>query len=111
MDNESFLDFMERSNAIFNLSKIDHNSPPHESDSDETDGQDDGQDENQFYNSDSSSSDGDERDQAHTSEAIERHVPNAPRFTTEDITYNNDTNNQGNFPSASSVDPLSDNLF
>ena len=57
MDNESFLDLMARTNAVFNLSEADHLISPHESESDETDCE--GGDN---PNSDSASSDGEEGD-------------------------------------------------
>nr|XP_017239404.1 PREDICTED: uncharacterized protein LOC108212188 [Daucus carota subsp. sativus] len=104
MDNESFLDLMARTNAVFNLSEADHLISPHESESDETDGED-GDD----PNSDSASSEGEEGDNPST--AFSTHVPIAPWFSTEAFTYNNVTNNSGDFSSASSVNPLGSSIF
>ncbi|KAL1822973.1 hypothetical protein ACET3Z_009751 [Daucus carota] len=104
MDNESFLDLMARTNAVFNLSEADHLISPHESESDATDGED-GDD----PNSDSASSEGEEGDNPST--AFSTHVPIAPWFSTEAFTYNNVTNNSGDFSSASSVNPLGSSIF
>ena len=40
MDSESFLDMMERINAVFNLSETGHFMSPHESENNETDSED-----------------------------------------------------------------------
>ncbi|XP_074327551.1 uncharacterized protein LOC141665465 [Apium graveolens] len=84
MDNESFLDMMERANAVFNLSETDHLISLHESESDETDGED-----GDNPNSDSASSDGEDGD--NSSAAVGTHVPTAPWFTTEAFTNNSGT--------------------
>ncbi|KAK1391514.1 hypothetical protein POM88_010570 [Heracleum sosnowskyi] len=88
MDNESFLDLMARTNAVFNLSEADHLISPHESESDETDGEDG---DNPNSDSDSASSEGEEGDNPST--AVSTHVPTAPWFSTEAFTYNNVTDN------------------
>ncbi|KAK1397399.1 hypothetical protein POM88_007262 [Heracleum sosnowskyi] len=106
MDNESFLDLMARTNAVFNLSEADHLISPHESESDETDGEDG---DNPNSDSDSASSEGEEGDNPST--AVSTHVPTAPWFSTEAFTYNNVTDNSGDFSSASSVNPLGSSIF
>ncbi|WOH14930.1 hypothetical protein DCAR_0934460 [Daucus carota subsp. sativus] len=102
MDNESFLDLMARTN--FNLSQADHLISPHESESDETDGED-----GDNPNSDSASSEGEEGDNPST--AVSTHVPTAPWFSMEAFTYNNVTDNSCDFSSASSVNPLGSSIF